>query len=100
VTVFTKHLNYIPSPAAVFSAPAPIAQANSWERVAKPRPHGDDFNEKGETLIVCIQMEIADINGLSQGVEARWPLQPSPQMLLHRSFASERSGSHSGDNLG
>lgn len=41
------------------------AQTNSWESVAKLRPHGDNFNEKRailkgrSALVVSMQVDIA-----------------------------------------
>lgn len=67
-----------------------ITQTNSWESIAKLRPHGDSFNEKRASrkgrsvLIVCVRLDVADYKWASlQPGKRGAPPTPPPHVQLH-----------------
>lgn len=73
VSSFRKCLKFLCKTMPFYSTSVlTIAPTNSWERVAKLRPHGNNFNEKGTVskgrgvLITSMQMDIADYKWASQ----------------------------------
>lgn len=90
VSNFVKCLNYFQGHAFYSTWVLTITQTNSWESIAKLRPHGDSFNEKRASrkgrsvLIVGVQLDIADYKWASlQPGKRGAPPTPPPHVQLH-----------------